>query len=50
MGTVYQGQPPFEAREAGRQACPERGRWVEGLFESVLALSFVEGLSEAFKA
>jgi len=32
MGTVYQGQPPFEAREAGRQ--------VEGLFESLLQEAF----------
>lgn len=32
---------PFKAREAGRQ--------INGLFEGLLALSFVEGLSEAFQ-
>ena len=33
---------PFEAREVGRQACPERSRRVIGLFESLLAEAFNE--------
>ena len=31
---------PFEAREAERQACPERSRKVEGLFEGMLREAF----------
>ena len=37
-----------QAREAERHPAKASGAGVEGLFQSLLALSFVEGLSESF--